>query len=202
MLNFYPSGVPHITGHWCIAPITLLKASVFRACYRTGQCLPLCSSGLFNSQVSLETLLEFQSKVPKKRAVSIFLLQSMPNLRLEADASTKYILCSSFNVRLCIVGSYELSLNCFICPDLKTLTRWQDARVEQAGNWSSWVQRNQCKYSHDSYRKIQARWDNHRSLTQARWTLKLIRWLEPLIDRLLQISVDEDCTASLFLTVM
>lgn len=34
----------------------LLKASVFRVCYRTGQHLSPWNSGLFNSQVSLETL--------------------------------------------------------------------------------------------------------------------------------------------------
>lgn len=127
MLNFYPSGVPHITGHWCIVPIMLLKASVFRACYRTGQCLPLCNSGLFNSQVSLETLLDFQIKVPRKRAVSISLLQSLPDLHLEADASTTWILCSSFYMWLCIVGCYALPLNCV--SYLWVWKHWPNGRV-------------------------------------------------------------------------
>lgn len=45
--------------------IRLLKASACRVCYRTCQ-LPSCKSGLFNPQVRLETLLDFQSKVSKR----------------------------------------------------------------------------------------------------------------------------------------
>lgn len=65
MPNFYPSRVPHIAGHNTVT-IMPLKAGAFKACYRTCQCLPSCSSGLFNPQVRLETLLDFQSKVSKR----------------------------------------------------------------------------------------------------------------------------------------
>lgn len=55
------------------------------------KCLPSCNSVLFNPQVRLETLLDFQSKDFKKCVVSIFLLQNLPSLHLEPITSSKWM---------------------------------------------------------------------------------------------------------------
>lgn len=92
-MNLNPLGVPDITGHWRTFTIMLLKASVFRVCYRVST-YHSETAVFFNSQVSLESLLDFHSKVSNKRSASISLLQDLPDLHLKSIAFTMWTWCS------------------------------------------------------------------------------------------------------------